>query len=624
MSDIIQLLPENVANQIAAGEVIQRPASVIKELLENAIDANAENIQVIIKDGGKTLIQIIDDGSGMSETDARMSFERHATSKIRSAHDLELITTMGFRGEALASIASIAHIEVRTRQHDQDLGTRIVIHGSEVKKQEPCQTAPGTAFEVKNLFFNVPARRKFLKSDKLEYKYVLDEFQRVALAHPEIFFSLYHNDKEIYHLPKGNLRQRIVGIMGPTTNQKLVPLEEKTELFKIEGFVGKPEFAKKKVIGEQFFFVNKRYIKSGYLHHAIMSAYEKMLQDDASPMYVLFLEIDPAKIDVNIHPTKQEIKFEDERFIYNMMRVCTKHALGAHNITPTLDFQQETSFNHTGAAQPSTSSGMTTFTSSASAEASSSGGAYSPPKPTERERNNLQNWEELYGEMQRQGDQTERVGNSGGVTLIGSKANQPDEGQSEISDLGSSKQPYQIHNSYIITQIKSGFIIIDQQLAHERILFERFLDRTSDDIEGIQKEFFPKKMQFSKADADLLRQILPEVRETGFDIEEFGGETFILHGQPATFVHVEDRESVIENLLSQFKQNVDYRIDIKESVARVLAAKGAIRKGKGLTKTEMQDIIDKLFACSTPFTTPSGRPCFITMELDDLQKRFSK
>jgi len=554
-----------------------------------------------------------------------MSFERHATSKIRSANDLELITTMGFRGEALASIASIAHIELRTRKHDQDLGTRITIHGSEVKKQEPCQTAPGTVFEVKNLFFNVPARRKFLKSDKLEYKYVLDEFQRVALAHPEIFFSLYHNDKEIYHLPKGNLRQRIVGIMGPTTNQKLVPLEENTELIKIEGFVGKPEYAKKKVIGEQFFFVNKRYIKSGYLHHAIMSAYENMLPDDASPMYVLFLEIDPSKIDVNIHPTKQEIKFEDERFIYNMMRVVTKHALGAHNITPTLDFQQEASFNH-AAAQPASQEGdgMTTYTSSASADVASSQGSYAPPKPTDRERSNLKNWEELYGEMQRQGDNAQQNQSETGVTVIGSKANTADEGQSELSDLGSSKAPYQIHKSYIVTQIKSGFIIIDQQLAHERILFERFLQRTSDDVEGIQKEFFPKQMQFSKADADLLRQILPEVRATGFDIEEFGGETFILHGQPATFVHVEDRESVIENLLNQFKQNVDYRIDTKESVARVLAAKGAIQKGKALTETEMRDIIDKLFACSTPFTTPSGRPCFITMEIEDLQKRFSK
>jgi len=620
VSDIIQLLPENVANQIAAGEVIQRPASVVKELLENAIDAKAENIQVIIKDGGKTLIQIIDDGSGMSDTDARMSFERHATSKIRSANDLEVITSMGFRGEALASVASIAHVELRTRLHDQDLGTKIVIHGSVVKKQEACQTAPGTAFEVKNLFFNVPARRKFLKSDKLEYKYVLDEFQRVALAHPEVFFSLYHNDKEVYHLPKGNLRQRIVGIMGPTTNQKLVPIEEDTELITIEGFIGKPEFAKKKVIGEQYFFVNKRYIRSGYLHHAIMSAYENMLQDDASPMYVLFLEIDPAKIDINIHPTKQEIKFEDERFIYNMIRVVTKHALGAHSITPTLDFQQEASFNK--APLPTQEPGETmTFTSSASAGVpGSGGGSYSPPKPSERERSNLQHWEALYGEMQTESSHQDQ----GNVTVLGSKANQTGEGQSELEDLGSSKAPYQVHNSYIVTQIKSGFIIIDQQLAHERILFEKFLNRTSDDIEGIQKEFFPKKIQFSKADAELLRQILPEVRETGFDIEEFGGETFILHGQPATFVHVEDRESVIENLLSQFKQNVDYRTNVKENVARVLAAKGAIRKGKSLSEVEMDDVINKLFACTTPFSTPSGRPCFITMELEDLQKRFSK
>lgn len=616
MSDIIQLLPENVANQIAAGEVIQRPASVIKELLENAIDAKAQNIQVILKDGGKTLIQIIDDGIGMSETDARMAFERHATSKIRSADDLEVITTMGFRGEALASIASIAHVDVKTRQYDQDLGTRIVIHGSEVKTQEACQTAPGTNFEIKNLFFNVPARRKFLKSDKQEFGKVLDEFQRVALAHPEVFFSLYHNEKEIYHLPQSNLRQRIVGILGSNVNQKLVPIEEDTELIKIEGFVGKPEFAKKRVIGQQFFFVNKRYIRSGYLHHAIRSAYENMLQEDVSPIYVIFMEIDPAKIDVNIHPTKQEIKFEDERFIYNMIRAVAKHALGAHNITPTLDFEQEASFNQNQQKTSNDGFSSVTYVPQSTNDTGAPSEAYPKPTKSERATSNLQNWEQLY-----QGIQTESA--SSNVTVMGSKANS-DDPQGALDDLGSSKALYQIHNRYIISQIKSGFIIIDQQLAHERILYETFLNRTSEDQIGIQKEFFPQKMQFSRADAELLDSILPDIREMGFDIQAFGGDTFILHGQPTTFHHIENRTEIIENLLAQFKENLDYKSNIKESIARVLASKAAINKGKALTESEMQDIIDKLFACSTPFSSPSGRPCFITMELEELQKRFSK
>ncbi|MBT8218559.1 MAG: DNA mismatch repair endonuclease MutL [Bacteroidia bacterium] len=614
MSDVIQLLPENVANQIAAGEVIQRPASVVKELLENAIDANAHNIQVILKDGGKTLIQVIDDGCGMSLTDARMSFERHATSKIREANDLGIIRTMGFRGEALASIASIAHVELKTRLHNEDLGTRIVIHGSELKTQEACQCAPGTSFEVKHLFFNVPARRKFLKSDKLEYKYVLDEFQRIALAHPDIFLNLYHNEKEIFHLPKSNLRQRIVNIMGTSMNQKLVPLTEQTEIVKINGFIGKPEFAKKKVYGEQFFFVNNRYIKSGYLHHAIMSAYDKMLSDDAAPMYVIFIEIDPSRIDVNIHPTKQEIKFEDERFIYNLLRVSVKHALGSHNITPTLDFEQEASFN-----QAMAHSGQGTSSGSIERSRSDSSHEYSP-EMSSRSMDNLKNWEQLYSGIQ-QFPNTSKTDN---VTVVGSMANSPEEGQSGIINLGNTKKPYQIHSSYIISQIKSGFIIIDQQLAHERILYEQFLNRTVDDTEGIQKEFFPVKMQFSAADAELLRLILPDVKAAGFDIEEFGGGTFILNGRPSSFAKVEENDNVIEILLQQFKQNVDYKTNVKENVARELAIRGALSKGKRLTEDEMVNLIDQLFACQSPFISPSGRPCVITMELEELQKRFSK
>ena len=340
MSDIIQLLPDSIANQIAAGEVIQRPASAVKELLENAIDAGATEIQLVLKEAGKLLIQVVDNGKGMSDTDARMSFERHATSKIKNANDLFALTTMGFRGEALASIAAIAQVELKTRQEGQELGTKIIIEGSKVLSQEPCQCQVGTSISIKNLFFNVPARRNFLKSNSVENRHIIDEFSRVALANSNVFFSLHHNQNELYHLPIGNLRQRIVGVLGNNGNKKLVPMSEETDVVKFSGFVSKPEYAKK-TRGEQFFFVNNRFIKSGYLHHAIMNAYEDLLPENSYPLYVIFMELDPKIIDVNVHPTKQEIKFEDEKIIYNYLRVATRHALGQYSITPTLDFDQD-------------------------------------------------------------------------------------------------------------------------------------------------------------------------------------------------------------------------------------------------------------------------------------------
>ncbi|MFT6320836.1 MAG: DNA mismatch repair protein MutL, partial [Granulosicoccus sp.] len=345
MADVIQLLPDSIANQIAAGEVIQRPASVVKELMENSIDAGSTQIKLIIKDAGKTLIQVIDNGCGMSETDARMSFERHATSKIREAKDLFAIKTMGFRGEAMASIAAIAQVEMKTRKHNEDVGVRLMMEGSEIKSQEPCQCNAGTSISIKNLFYNVPARRNFLKTTTVEMRHIIDEFQRVALANPDIFFSLHHNGTEVFHLPESNLRQRIVNIFGQHSNKKLVPVLEETEALSLEGFVGKPEFAKK-TRGEQFFFVNRRFIKSGYLNHALMGAYEDVLAKDTYPLYVIFIEIDPARIDINVHPTKQEIKFDDERLVYNYLKVSVRHALGQYSITPTLDFDQEQILNN--------------------------------------------------------------------------------------------------------------------------------------------------------------------------------------------------------------------------------------------------------------------------------------
>ena len=368
MADVIQLLPESVANQIAAGEVVQRPASVVKELLENAVDAGAARIKLIVRDAGKTLIQVMDDGCGMSEMDARMSFERHATSKIRDAKDLFRINTMGFRGEALASIAAVAQVELRTRQAMDELGTRIVIEDSTVKIQEPCQCPAGTSLSVKNLFYNVPARRNFLKADPVEMRHIMDEFQRLAMAHPDLFFSLQHNDQELYHLPPGNLRQRVVKIFGEVVNKKLVPVQQETEILRISGFVGKPDYFKK-ARGEQMFFVNKRYIKSPYLHQAVVSAFEDLLPSDAFPLYVLFLEIDPARIDINVHPTKQEIKFDDEKLIFNYLKVTVKHALGSHNVTPSLDFEQEPAFQSRPAPMPSLRQGGSGSTSAVTAVA---------------------------------------------------------------------------------------------------------------------------------------------------------------------------------------------------------------------------------------------------------------
>ena len=407
MADIIQLLPDSIANQIAAGEVVQRPASVVKELLENAIDAGSTNIKLIIKDAGKSLIQVIDDGCGMSETDARMSFSRHATSKIRKAEDLFAIRTMGFRGEALASIAAIAQVELRSRRQADELGTRIVVEGSEVKAQEACQCAAGTSFSVKNLFYNVPARRNFLKSNTVEMRHILDEFQRVAIANPDIFFSLHHNNSELFHLSPGNLRQRIVAVFGNSWNKKLVPVNEETDIIKIQGYVGKPEFAKK-TRGEQLFFVNQRFIKSGYLNHAIMGAYEDLLAKDTYPLYVIFLEIDPARIDINVHPTKQEIKFEDERLVYNYLKVAIRHALGQYSITPTLDFDQEINFsNYTPKQAPK----PTVETSSREeSRPSTPSGPVSKTDRFSNGSNNLQNWEKLYEGLEQFDEEKEASG----------------------------------------------------------------------------------------------------------------------------------------------------------------------------------------------------------------------
>ena len=624
MADVIQLLPDSIANQIAAGEVIQRPASVVKELMENAIDAGSTNIKLIIKNAGKTLIRVVDNGCGMSATDARLSFERHATSKIRSANDLYTIRTMGFRGEALASVASIAQVELKTKRQIDELGTRIVIEGSEVKNQEPCQTTAGTSISVKNLFYNVPARRNFLKSDNVEMKHIIDEFQRIALAHADVFFSLHHNDNELFHLPPGNFRQRVTGVLGSNANKKLVPVFEETDVVKLQGFVGKPEYAKK-TRGDQWFFVNSRFIRSSFLHQAVTSAFENLLPKDTHPLYIIFIEIDPSRIDINVHPTKQEIKFEDDKLVHNYLRVAIRHALGQHSITPSLDFDQEVSFSSQHHRPfPDDSPGFSGFSSSGD----SSDKVGQPDQ--QRYKSNLANWEKLYEglkeiEVEEQPETTlfPTITEDLPAITIESELNSP---QPSAGNSGAgteqSTPPFQVHNTYILSQIKSGFILIDQQNAHERILYEHFYRILNRQEPSTQQQLFPKTIQLAVGESELLKSILPEVNKLGFDIQEFGRDTFVVNGLPAILADSVDERKMIETLLEQYQQNQELKLDANENISKAMARSAAIRRGQPLTGEAMKTLIDQLFACELPFKSPSGRNCFVTYDLEELAKRF--
>lgn len=630
MADVIHLLPENVANQIAAGEVVQRPASVVKELLENAVDAGASRLQLIVKDAGKTLIQVIDNGCGMSETDARMSFERHATSKIREAADLFAIRTMGFRGEALASIAAVAQVEMRTRRAQDELGTRLVLENSTVLRQEPCQCEVGTNLAVRNLFFNVPARRNFLKGETVEMRHIFEEFQRIALVNPDLAFSLHHNDQEIYRLQAGNLRQRIVKLFGEQINPKLVPAQQETDLLTIQGFVGKPEGAKK-ARGEQFFFVNGRFIKSNYLHYALMGAYEGLIGSDMYPSYFLMLNLDPKRVDINVHPTKQEIKFDDEKLVANLLKVCVRHALGAHNVTPTLDFDQEPAFQ---AGRPLT---MPTLKPMERSEGTGGGGNRSgnAPERDTRHADNLRHWQRLYEGL----DLLERSDVPPPPAFVEVEGKMPEvvESNFEMSEAvvtpsglddaagtfsKTQKEPYQLHQQYLVTQIRSGFILVDQQAASERILYERYVAALAQQPIATQAVLFPKQIDLSPADAALLTPLLPELNKLGFDVAAFGGTAFLVHGVPVELGSVPEG-AVIEQILAQYKENMTLQVGVQENLARSLARNAAVRRGRVLTVREMQDLIDQLFACEAPQRSPFGRSCFITIELDELHKRFT-
>jgi len=620
MFDIIQLLPDSVANQIAAGEVVQRPASAVKELVENAIDSGADKIQLLIKDAGKSLIQVIDNGCGMSVTDARMCFERHATSKIRKAEDLFAIRTMGFRGEAMASIAAIAQVELKSRRHEDELGTCIRIEASEVISQEPVSAMPGTSISVKNLFYNTPARRNFLKGNSVEMRHIIDEFQRVALAKPEIFFTLHHDGNEVFHLPKGSLKQRIIHLFGNAYNQKLVPVEEDTSIIQLKGYVGKPEFAKK-TRGEQFFFVNNRFIKDAYLNHAVLSAFQEVLQPDSFPLYVLFIEIDPSKIDINVHPTKTEIKYQDEKAIYAIIRSAVKRSLGKYNISPTLDFNQETGFSQmiTQKAPEDIVPPQITFNPDFNPFATDLKPNREIPflrNTGETHRQAPQDWGSLYEIVQTENPQQEQFSLPGNKEIaLGSQA---------VQKIGE-KQIFQLHNRFIISQIKSGFMLIDQQSAHERILYERFLEQLENRQGASQQSLFPQTVSLSAGDFELVRDLLPDIQALGFQIREFGRNTVVVEGIPADLGNNISEVEMLEHLIEGFKNNqAELKVSKRDNLARSLARNAAVKIGTHLTAIEMNLMIDELFACQMPNASLNGKPVIVTITLEELIQKFEK
>lgn len=618
MADIIQLLPDHVANQIAAGEVVQRPASVVKELLENAIDAGATQIKLIVKDAGKTLVQVIDNGKGMSVTDARLSFERHATSKIKTAEDLFNLNTKGFRGEALASIAAIAHVELKTKQKQEEVGTQINIEGSEVLKQEVVATPKGTSIAVKNLFYNIPARRNFLKSNTVETRHVIDEFHRVSLAHPNIEFSLFHNGGELFKLPVSNYRQRLVNTFGGKTNEKLVPVEESTEVIKISGFVGKPEFAKK-TRGEQFFFVNHRFVKNSYLNHAVNAAFDGLLRDRTHASYFLYLEVDPKHIDINIHPTKTEIKFDDEHTLYAILRSAVKHSLGQFNIAPVLDFEHDNNLDTPYAYQEKSAKtplvevdrGFNPF--QADTKFGLGGGTYNSfKKPTE-----TSSWEGLYVGLESKGNDT-----------LDSFSNlqfesEPEEASTLFGNgMDTSPKTFQIKNKYIINTIKSGMLVIDQHRAHQRVLYEEFLRQITVQEGVSQQLLFPTILEFSKPEIEILSTLKEQLEQTGFVFSKFEDGGVELSGVPANVGHFE-ATTVLEQLINDAENELpDTSFSQTDMLAKSLAKSLAIKSGKTMTVEAQQHLVNSLFACKEPSVTSTNRPTFITLHVEDLDKKF--
>ena len=655
MSSIIRLLPDHVANQIAAGEVVQRPASVVKELLENAVDAGATVIKLVIKDAGKTLIQVIDNGKGMNETDARLCFERHATSKISIAEDLFKLQTKGFRGEALASIAAIAHVELKTKQAEAELGTHVIIEGSKIVSQEVAVVPDGTSFIVKNLFYNIPARRNFLKSDTVEFRHVIDEFERVALAHNNIQFVLINNGSEMFNLPASNYRQRIVNVFGGKTNEKLVPVQETTEIIEIQGFVAKPEYAKKSR-GEQFFFVNDRFIKSGYLHHAVTAAFEGLLKEGTHPSYFLYLTLPPNSIDINIHPTKTEIKFDDEHALYAILRATVKHSLGQFQVSPVLDFQRDETLDtpyaleNTKSVEPTVQvdAGFNPFLdtdvklgsyeyqksnrsyedvfsrkSSSGLKSSSSGSlsskmsASSFPSYSKNTDSNS-SWETLYDGIK---PATEDILTAQGHTFESEVKN---ETLFELDDTERNfkNQSYQIQKKYIVSPIKSGMIIIDQRRAHQRILYERYLESLSLQNNSSQQLLFPLTLYYATFEMELLKSLQTDLVQMGFLFETLDNEKVIISGIPVT-ISESEVSIVLEDLLNELQSEFPDEKDVlKDKIAKSLSQSLAVKTGTYLTDKEQENIVDSLFACKEPNVSPFLKPTFITMRVEDIDKKF--
>jgi DNA mismatch repair protein MutL len=619
LPDIIQLLPDNIANQIAAGEVIQRPASAVKELLENAVDAGATEIKLIVQEAGKSLIQVIDNGNGMSETDARMCFERHATSKIRDIDDLFRIRTMGFRGEALASIAAVAQVELKTKRSDDETGTFIEIENSQVIRQEPVAAVNGTSIAMKNLFFNVPARRNFLKSNAAEMRHIVDEFIRVALAFPNIFFSLNTNGQEIFHLEKGSLKQRIVQVLGNPYNAKLVTVQEKTDYMNIYGFAGKPDAAKK-TRGDQYFFVNNRFIRSPYLNHAVMSAFHEMIAADSFPLYVLFIDLDPSQVDINVHPTKQEIKFEDEKIVYAFVQAAVKHALAQFSITPTIEFDLDPTIQQLEAVtKPFTEEKQAAAAGSALFKNFTQKHQAHFIEPSEK--SELKNWKDFY----------EPGGEKFESLLDQLKKDEP--AQQQESLLTTHRSPltleddcplYQLLNTYIVASTNRGFILIHQQLAHERILYERFAATAGGQSIPVQKSLFPATIEMSAQDAVLLSDLMSDLNSLGYLIEPFGNNTFVIQGTPAD-LQPGNEKTTIEKLLEQFKHfSSDLKFSKREKLFRSLAWQQAVKPGTALTEQEMRNLVKDLFDCAQANITAAGQPTYIEFKKDYLDQLFRR
>ena len=599
MPDIIQLLPDSIANQIAAGEVVQRPASAVKELIENSLDAGATSIKLIVKEAGKALIQVIDNGMGMSETDARMSLERHATSKIRTTDDLFRLRTMGFRGEALASIAAVSQFELKTRQANQDLGTQILVEASEVKNQGPVACDKGTSISVKNLFYNIPARRNFLKANPVEMRHIIEEFQRLALAHPHVAFALYHSDDLIYDLTPSKLSQRIVSLFGKSFQGQLAACQEETALVKVTGYIGRPESARK-TRGEQFIFVNQRYIRNNYLNHAVTTAFQGLLVENSFPFYVLFIEIDPKHIDVNVHPTKTEIKFDDERAVYAVVRAAVKLALGTHNLAPAIDFHSDINIVNKLSQNISNEQYFNEqFTSSLG-------------------RSNLQNWEKLFEDTPPDSKLFQKT-EPANTLRFESSLNR----QQEAEEKQETGAVFQFQNKYFVRAAKSGLMIIDQQAAHERVLFEKYASRLKSGAGNSQQSLFPQTISLSPVDFALVMEIESELISLGFRFEVFGKNTLLVSGVPVACGSNE--KELFEGLIEQFKRNQsELELPLRDNLAMAFARRTSVKTGQKLASEEIQSIVEGLFACSKPNFSPDGRPTFFTFETSKIESYFTR